>query len=119
MLVCFEGVLVCVHFSGLFLSWIRFWLFVFSLGQDFNKIHLKLKKSVVLTYESVDADGPGLAVLLALDLLLDDTGWLLDLLLDVGLLPLGDVPQATLVEHASARQLHHARLAQLGVDRFA
>jgi len=93
--------------------------FFFIASKDFNTIHLKLKKSVVLTYESVDADGPGLAVLLALDLLLDDTGWLLDLLLDVGLLPLGDVPQATLVEHASARQLHHARLAQLGVDRFA
>jgi len=62
------------------------------------------------------------AVLVALDLLLDDASRLggllaLGLLALVGLLPLLDEPEAALVEHATVRQTHDARLLQLGVDR--
>lgn len=70
--------------------------------------------------ESSDSDVTSATVLVALDLLLDDAGRVLLLvlwLLLVGLLPLLDVPETTLVEHATARQAHDAARFQLLVDR--
>ena len=75
---------------------------------------------MLVYYESLSANETRTAVLVALDLLLGDTSsslWLLVLgLLLVLLPPLLDVPEAALVEHATARQLHHAARLQLAVD---
>ena len=71
------------------------------------------------TYESGDSDITSATVLVALDGLLDNSGRLLVLvlwLLLVGLLPLLDEPQTTLVEHASLGQAHNTARLQLAVD---
>ena len=63
------------------------------------------------TYESGDSDITSATVLVALDGLLDNSGRLLVLvlwLLLVGLLPLLDEPQTTLVEHTALGQAHNA-----------
>jgi len=82
---------------------------------------LRLVLGRVEAWESSDADFTRAAVLVALELLLDDASLLggilaLRLLALVGLLPLLDEPEAALVEHATVRQAHDARLLQLGVD---
>ena len=71
------------------------------------------QSGLFVTYEANGADFSGLSVLVASDGLLDHTRWLLRLLVGglllVVLAPLLDVPQTTLVEHATARQPHDAR----------
>ena len=95
-----------------------------SLHEPLNKATTtkkgkKKRKPWVNTYEFADSHWSALAILLALDLLLDNPGARLPLGRLLALLPLGNVPQTTLVEHAAARQTHHSRRLELTVYRLA
>ena len=87
--------------------------------QQQKKKGKKKRKPWVNTYEFADSHWSALAILLALDLLLDNPGARLPLGRLLALLPLGNVPQTTLVEHAAARQTHHSRRLELTVYRLA
>jgi len=90
-----EGLSVGAKLLRLVLSWVEAWE---SLSSDLSRA------TVLVAADGLLGDARGLGLLLGLGLGL------------VGLLPLLDEPEASLVEHATVRQTHDARLLELGVD---